>query len=272
MRHDAHPQARDIPVVILCGGMGTRLREASERLPKPLVDIGGRPILWHIMKTYGEHGFRRFVLALGYKSELIKQYFLDYRHLTSDFTLRLAGDDAPVFHNSVGQEDWEITFVETGLTTGTGARVARVAQHLDAPRFALTYGDGIGAVDLTKLVEHHLAAGLTGTLTGVHPSSRYGEMHVQGTTVVEFNEKPTLAEGWVNGGFFLFEREFVEKYVPDDPGVMLESIPLQQLARDRQLSVFEHNGFWMGMDTYRDWTELNGLWDAGTAPWKIWED
>src|SRR5215213_234806 len=196
----------DIPVVILCGGMGTRLREASEKLPKPLVDIGGRPILWHIMKTYEAHGFRRFVLALGYKSELIKQYFLDYRHLTSDFTLRLDGDHEPVFHDTAADVDWEITFVETGLTTGTAARIRRVAQHLDAPRFALTYGDGIGDVDVTGLLRHHVQSDLLGTLTGVHPGSRYGEMRVQGTTVVEFNEKPTLAEGWVNGGFFLFER------------------------------------------------------------------
>ena len=263
---------KDMPVVILCGGMGTRLREASEKLPKPLVDIGGRPILWHIMKTYERHGFRRFVLCLGYKSDLIKDYFLKYQHLTSDFTLRLGGAPEPTFHDSVGNEDWEITFVETGLTTGTGARIKRAAQYLDGPRFALTYGDGIGDVDVTSLVEHHERAGLVGTLTGVHPSSRYGEMHVDGTTVTEFNEKPTLAEGWVNGGFFVFEREFIDKYIDDDPDVMLESRPLQQLARDRQLSVFEHEGFWMGMDTFRDWTELNGLWDKGRAPWKVWED
>ncbi len=263
---------RDIPVVILCGGMGTRLREASEKLPKPLVDIGGRPILWHVMKTYGEHGFRRFVLALGYKSELIKQYFLDYRHRTSDFTFELGNDDPPAFHNSEGAEDWEITFVETGLLTGTGARIKRLAQYLDGPRFALTYGDGIGNVDLTSLVAHHEREGLVGTLTGVHPSSRYGEMHVAGSVVTEFNEKPTLATGWVNGGFFLFERRFVDDYIDDEVGLMLEASPLQRLARDRQLSVFEHEGFWMGMDTFRDWTELNGLWDAGTAPWKIWKD
>lgn len=263
---------RDIPVVILCGGMGTRLREASEKLPKPLVDIGGRPILWHIMKTYREHGFRRFVLALGYKSELIKQYFLEYRHLTSDFSLQLNGADGPTFHNNGSDEDWEITFVETGLLTATGSRIRRVAPYLTGPRFALTYGDGIGDVDLTGLVEHHQRSGLLGTLTGVHPSSRYGEMHVEGTTVVEFNEKPTLATGWVNGGFFLFEREFIDKYIDDDTDLMLESAPLQRLARDRQLSVFEHEGFWMGMDTFRDWTELNKLWDAGTAPWKIWKD
>lgn len=262
----------DIPVVILCGGMGTRLREASEKLPKPLVDIGGRPILWHIMKMYGAHGFRRFVLALGYKSDLIKQYFLDYRHLTSDFTMQLRGAEPPVLHSTAGDEDWEITFVETGLTTATAARIRRVSQYLDAPRFALTYGDGIGDVDLTADLHHHLAQGAVGTLTGVHPSSRYGEMRVQGSTVVEFNEKPTLAEGWVNGGFFFFERGFIEQYIDDDPTVMLESTPLQKLARDGRLSVFEHNGFWMGMDTFRDWTELNSLWDSGNARWKVWED
>ena len=263
----------DIPVVILCGGMGTRLREASERLPKPLVDIGGRPILWHVMKTYSAHGFRRFVLCLGYKSELIKQYFLDYRHLTSDFTLHLCDGAAPDFHDGAEVEDWEITMVDTGLKTGTAARIRKIAKHLDAPTFALTYGDGIGDVDITSLLAHHRSAGLAGTLTGVHPGSRYGEMHVDGTTVTEFNEKPTLAEGWVNGGFFLFQREFVEKYIDEgELGLMLESSPLQRLARDRQLSVFEHEGFWMGMDTYRDWIELNGRWDSGDAPWKVWED
>ena len=262
---------RDIPVVILCGGMGTRLREASEKLPKPLVDIGGRPILWHIMKIYSEHGFRRFVLALGYKSDLIKQYFLDYRHLTSDFTLHLGSDEEPKWHSTVGAEDWEVTFVETGLKTATAARIKRLASYLDQPEFAVTYGDGIGNVDITSLLAHHREKGLVGTLTGVHPSSRFGEMHVQGTTVTEFNEKPTLAEGWVNGGFFIFQREFIDQYI-DGQDVMLESAPLQQLARDRQLSVFEHNGFWMGMDTFRDWTELNERWDSGDAPWKIWKD
>ena len=264
----------DIPVVILCGGMGTRLREASERLPKPMVDIGGRPILWHIMKIYAEHGFRRFVLCLGYKSEAIKEYFLDYRHLTSDFTLRLGAGTGtePDYHHSNGMERWDITFVETGLSTATAARVKRVAPYLDQPEFALTYGDGIGAVDVTSLLAHHRRAGLTGTLTGVHPSSRYGEMHVDGTTVTEFNEKPTLADGWVNGGFFIFNRDFVDTYIDDDPDVMLESAPLQRLARDRELSVFEHDDFWMGMDTFRDWTELNALWDSGSAPWKSWSN
>ncbi len=269
---EAGTAVADVPVVILCGGMGTRLREASELLPKPLVDIGGNPILWHIMKIYSEHGFRKFVLCLGYKAELIKQYFLDYRSLRSDFTINLAKERPPVFHNTDGQEDWEITFVETGLLTGTAARIQRVAQHLDCPRFALTYGDGIADVDLTGLVAHHEACGSIGTLTGVHPQSRYGEMRVEGTRVKEFNEKPTHVDGWVNGGYFLFERRFIADYISDDPREMLENEPLQRLARDGQLSVFGHEGFWMGMDTLRDWTALNSLWDAREAPWKIWKD
>lgn len=264
----------DAQVVILCGGMGTRLREASEKLPKPLVDIGGRPILWHIMKTYRAHGFRRFVLCLGYKSDAIKRYFLDYREHASDFTLK-PGQDVPEYHTSGDMEDWEITFVETGLLTGTGARVRRVAQHLDGENFLLTYGDGIGNVDIGTLVRTHLDSGRIGTVTGVHPASRYGEMHVAeeggSLKVAEFNEKPTLATGWVSGGFFAFQRQFIDKYLDDDPGLLLEHAPLQQLARDGELTVFPHEGFWMGMDTFRDWTELNGMWDRGNAPWKIWE-
>jgi glucose-1-phosphate cytidylyltransferase len=264
---------RDIPVVILCGGMGTRLREASDQLPKPLVDIGGRPILWHIMKTYGHFGFRRFVLCLGYKSDQIKRYFLYYRAHASDFTLCLTDDHQPVFHNDAGNEDWEVTFAETGLLTGTGARVRRVADYLDHNHFMLTYGDGIGAVDLRALVARHLAGGRIGTVTGVHPSSRYGEIRAaaSGTQIEEFNEKPTLATGWVSGGFFVFDRSFVDKYLDDDAGLLLEHRPLQHLARDGQLTLFPHEGFWMGMDTFRDWTELNRLWDSGDAPWKVWE-
>ena len=263
-------ETSQIPVVILCGGMGTRLREASERLPKPLVDIGGNPILWHIMKVYGAHGFRRFVLCLGYKSDLIKQYFLEYRTRTSDFTLHMQEDRREV-HAYRQAEDWEITFAETGLLTGTGGRIRRIAPYLgDAPRFMLTYGDGIGAVDLHALLATHLEQGRLGTVTGVHPGSRYGEMRVDGAEVAEFNEKPTLADGWVSGGFFVFERAFIDQYLDDEPGLLLEHRPLQRLAGDGQLSVHRHEGFWMGMDTYRDWTELNGMWDAGQAPWRIW--
>ncbi len=264
----------DIPVVILCGGMGTRLREASgDKVPKPLVDIGGRPILWHIMKIYREAGFRKFVLCLGYKGDQIKRYFLDYREHLSDFTLR-PDDVAPQFHTTGGStlEDWEITFVETGLLTGTGGRVKRVADHIDTDTFLLTYGDGIGSVDIDGLVKQHLASGLLGTVTGVHPASRYGEMHVDGEVVTEFNEKPTLATGWVSGGFFAFNKLMIDKYLDDDADLLLEKKPLQTLAADRELGIFHHEGFWMGMDTFRDWTELNGLWDAGNPPWKVWDN
>jgi glucose-1-phosphate cytidylyltransferase len=270
---ETSPAPADIPVVILCGGMGTRLREASERLPKPLVDIGGSPILWHVMKIYGAHGFRRFVLCLGYKSYLIKNYFLDYRVLTSDFSLRLDGDHDLVFHTATHQEPWTVTFAETGLTSATGTRLHRARHYLgDAEHFAFTYGDGLGSVDLTASLAHHLASGLVGTVTGVHPTSRYGEMAVTGPMVAEFNEKPTQPSGWVNGGYFFFKREFVDRYCTGDPDEMVEHAPLRNLARDRQLGVFEHTGFWMGMDTYRDWAELNQLWDRGEAEWKVWPD
>lgn len=269
------PATADIPVVILCGGMGTRLREASEKLPKPLVDIGGRPILWHIMKIYSQHGYRRFVLALGYKSELIKRHFLELREQASDFTLELSGDHEPVFHGTAdGDENWEVTFVETGLSTGTGARIKRVADYLKGETFALTYGDGVSDVDLTAQLEHHRSAGRVATVTGVHPTSRFGEMHVDddATQVLEFNEKPTMATGWVSGGFFLFQRSFLHDYLSDDPDLMLESSPLQQVARDGQLTMYRHEGFWGSMDTFRDWKDLNGRWDTGDAPWKVWKD
>ena len=265
----------DIPVVILCGGMGTRLREASEKLPKPLVDIGGKPVLWHIMKLYRAQGYRRFVLCLGYKGDLIKRWFLDYQATTSDFTLHMGDGHRLEFHNAYGEEDWEVTFAETGLLSGTGARIRRVQPYLrDASTFLLTYGDGIGDVDLGRLLATHRAGGRVGTVTAVHPGSRYGEMKVDVNTraVTEFNEKPTLADGWVSGGFFAFESSFVEDYLDDNADLFLEKRPLQTLAADGQLSVHPHEGFWMGMDTFRDWTELNGLWDRGEARWKIWKD
>ena len=263
---------RDIPVVILCGGMGTRLREASEQLPKGLVDVGGRPVLWHIMKTYSHFGFRRFVLCLGYKGDMIKDYFVNHRARMNDFTLRMHGVHEVDFHTNVADEDWEITFAETGLGTATGARIARAAQYLNAPRFALTYGDGVGAVDIAAVLEAHLASGRLGTLTGVHPSGRYGEMSLDGDDVTAFNEKQPQT-GYVNGGFFFFERPFVDEYLdPDATDEMLEHAPLRRLAREGGLGVYRHEGFWMGMDTYRDWKELNSLWDEGHAEWRVWGD
>jgi glucose-1-phosphate cytidylyltransferase len=203
----------EIPVVILCGGMGTRLREASgDKVPKPLVDIGGRPILWHVMKMYRAHGFRKFVLCLGYKGDLIKRYFLDYREHLSDFTLTHDGS-TPQFHSSAAVEDWEITFVETGLQTATAERVKRVAKHLTADHFMLTYGDGIGDVDLTALVQKPPGPGPDRHRDRRPPREPVRRDARQRDAVSEFNEKPTLATGWVNGGFFMFQRSFIEKYL-----------------------------------------------------------
>lgn len=258
----------DIPVVILCGGMGTRLREETERVPKPLVEIGEQPILWHIMKIYRHHGFRRFILCLGYKSWLIKQFFLRYHEYMSDFTV---GPDngQPRFHGDTRGEGWEVTCAETGLKSATGARLQLVRDYIDAETFMFTYGDGIGKVDLTGLLDFHFGHGRIGTVTGVRPTSRYGEMKVDGDRVVEFAEKP-LAEGFVSGGFFVFQREFLD-YLNDDPDLFFEHEPLGELAAARELAVFPHDDYWIGMDTYRDLTELNELWAGGHAPWKVWD-
>ncbi|WP_284284715.1 sugar phosphate nucleotidyltransferase [Arsenicicoccus piscis] len=216
-----------IPVVILCGGQGTRIREASERLPKPMIAIGEQPIVWHIMKTYYAHGFRKFVLALGYKSDVIKAHFLDRKRLSSDVVLR-PGQEPEFIGGDRSEEEWEITLVETGLDSGTGGRVKLVSKYLDAPYFMLTYGDGIGDVDITAQVKFAVEQDRLACLTGVHPASRYGEMHVDdtGTKVVEFNEKPTLATGWVSGGFFMMKREFIDSYLADIADEdMLEKTP-----------------------------------------------
>ncbi len=259
-----------MPVVILAGGLGTRLREETERVPKPLVEIGERPILWHIMKLYGHHEARRFVLCLGYKSWSIKEYFLRYREQIADLTVHLGEDRAPVVHNGRAEEDWEVTMAETGLETATGGRLWRVRDYVDCDTFMFTYGDGIGAVNIAALLEFHRSHDRIGTVTGVHPSSRYGEMSVSGDTVTEFNEKLTTGEGFVSGGFFVFQREIFD-YLDEDPQLIFERRPLRSLARDGQLAVFPHEGFWMGMDTYREFSELNRLWAAGDAPWKVWE-
>lgn len=267
------PPNSEISVVILCGGQGTRIREASESIPKPLIDIGGRPILWHIMKIYARHGFRHFILCLGYKGWEIKRYFLQYRESISDFSLRLSNEPGMDFHDGFGDEEWEITFAETGLNTGTGARLRRVRRYLRGDTFLMTYGDGVGAVDISALLDFHREHGRLGTVTGVHPSSRYGEMSTEGATgnVVEFNEKPTIATGWVSAGFFAFEREFADRYLDDEVDLLLEHEPLRALARDGQLAMFPHEGFWMGMDTYRDYLLLNQLWDSGDPPWRVWD-
>lgn len=259
----------DIPVVILAGGKGTRIREASEELPKPMIDVGGKPIVWHIMKTYAHHGHKKFVLLLGFKSWTLKEYFLAYREKTSDFTIDLSSSETS-YHGEYGHEDFEITMAYTGLNTLTGGRLARARTYLeDAPAFMLTYGDGLADIDIPALRETHFREGRIGTVTAVHPTSRFGELGTAGAQVTDFAEKPDLNNGVVNGGYFMFNREFLD-YVPDEDGDMLESDALQRLTKDGQLSYYLHTGFWRGMDTYREYVELNGLWDSGDAPWRVW--
>jgi glucose-1-phosphate cytidylyltransferase len=259
----------DIPVVILCGGQGTRIREASEKLPKPLIDIGGRPVLWHIMKTYGAHGFRRFILCLGYKAWDIKEYFLRYQENVSDFTINVANGDGPRFHERGDLDDWDVSLVDTGMETGTGGRLARVAHLLDQPYFMVSYGDGVGGVDLAGELDHLVSApDLMALVTGVHPTSRYGELSTDGGKVIDFAEK-LPSEGWVSAGFFAFRREFLERLL-DDPEHFFEQGPMQQLAKEGRLGLWEHTGFWMGMDTYREYVALNKLWADDAAEWKIW--
>ncbi|MDX1501493.1 MAG: glucose-1-phosphate cytidylyltransferase [Thermoanaerobaculia bacterium] len=264
----SRPRPADLPVVILCGGQGTRLREETEYRPKPMVEIGGMPILWHIMKIYGRYDVERFVLCLGYKGWVIKQYFLRYHERMRDFTVCMDSGDTD-FHNREGAEAWRVTCAETGEESGTGARLWNVRRYLETDTFFFTYGDAVSDVDVGRLLDYHYAQGRIATVTGVHPTSRYGEMHVQDGLAVEFNEKPTVADGVVSGGFFVFQREIFD-YLDDDPKLFLEFEPLQRLARDGQLSVYLHEGYWEPMDTYRDYLHLNEVWRRGDAPWKVW--
>ncbi len=259
----------DIPVVVLCGGMGTRLREETEYRPKPMVEIGGWPILWHIMKTYSHYGFKHFILCLGYKGSFIKQYFLNYQTLNSDFTLQLGKESQPVLHRSALNEDWTLTMVDTGETTLTGARIKRIEPFVKSETFMLTYGDGVADIDVRKLVEFHHSHGRIGTVTGVRPYSRFGELVVLDGRVDRFSEKPQVNEGIVNGGYFVFNRKFFD-YLSADESCVLEQQPLEGLARDRELMVYFHQGFWQCMDTYRDFLALNEAWKKH-APWKVWE-
>jgi len=262
--------SRSMQVVILCGGMGTRLREETEFRPKPLVEVGGKPILWHIMKIYSAYGFKTFVLCLGYKGHMIKEYFVNYQLMCSDFTLRLQEPRQPCFHGHNGsEEDWQITFAETGSDAMTGARVKRIERYIKGDHFFLTYGDGVGNIDVEKLWNFHRQHGKIGTVTGVRPSSRYGELSVERGIVTQFDEKPPLHDGIVSGGFFVFRREFLQ-YLEDDDGCVLEKEPLSRLARDAQLACYTHSDFWHSMDTYRDFVILNDLWKH-SSPWKMWQ-
>jgi glucose-1-phosphate cytidylyltransferase len=257
-----------IKVVILCGGMGTRLREETEYKPKPLVEIGGKPILWHIMKCYSYYGFKDFVLCLGYKGNMIKEYFLNYEMLNSDFTIELSSKKTQT-HNSYSENDWRVTLANTGESAMTGARLKKVEPHLDSDLFMLTYGDGVASLDLSKLLDFHKSHGKIGTVTGVNPISKFGELSLDGDRVIQFNEKPKMNSGFINGGFFVFNKEFL-KYLNNDDGCVLEKEPLENLAQDGELMIYKHTGFWQCMDTYRDFLHMNNLWTSPRPPWKIW--
>jgi glucose-1-phosphate cytidylyltransferase len=255
-------------VVILCGGQGARLREETEYKPKPMVEIGGHPILWHIMKLYSAYGFKEFVLCLGYKGEVIKDYFYHYKTRNNDFTIELNSGKINT-HKKDNDSDWTITLVDTGVSAMTGARVKRVEKYIEGDKFILTYGDGVGDIDINKLLEFHEAHGKIGTLTGVSPPSRFGELSVDGNEVTSFREKPKELDGIINGGFFVFNRKFFD-YLSDNDGCYLEREPLANLADDNELNVYRHSGFWQCMDTYRDLQYLTELWKNGEAPWKVW--
>jgi glucose-1-phosphate cytidylyltransferase len=264
-----------VKAVILCGGQGTRIRDANESLPKPMLPIGGKPIVWHIMKSYAAHGVREFVLCLGYRGWLIKEFFLNYRAMTTDITVTLGtlGTSRGVtFQGSHDEEDWSVTLAETGEDTMTGGRVAAIRKYVEgADVFLLTYGDGVSDLDIDALIAFHKRHGKVATVTAVRPPGRFGEMGIDGDAVREFNEKPQATEGFINGGFFVFDAKRVWDYLGSDRRTVLERDPMQRLARDGELVAFRHTGFWQPMDTLREYTLLNDLWASDTAPWKKWK-
>lgn len=256
-----------VPVVLLAGGLGTRLREETDVKPKPMVDIGGRPMLWHIMKSYAGCGFSEFVVCLGYKGEYIKEFFLNYHLKRRSLTINLDNGEVET-HGGVPHEPWRVHLLDTGEATMTGGRVKRAAGFIGRQRFMLTYGDGVCDVDLAKLLAFHEAHGKLATITAVRPPARFGGLIIENDLVRSFQEKPQVGEGWINGGFMVFEPE-VADYIDGD-ATILERQPLEQLAADGQLAAFQHDSFWQCMDTVRDLTVLRELWDSGRAPWRNW--
>lgn len=259
-----------LPVVLLVGGLGTRMGPEAEGRPKALVEVGGRPIVWHIMKLFAHYGHTRFVFPLGYRGDFFRRYFLDYEALTHDLTFQLGQPDQRTYHHSNQEANWEVTLFDAGVPTNKGARVRRAGERMTAERFFVTYGDGIGDVDINALLAFHRAHGKLATLTGYQPYSQYGivdvDNHQQGK-IVGLREKPRL-NNWINAGFFVFERAVLD-YMQGDDNVDLEKTALPKLAADGELMMYAHNGFWASMDTFKEAQTLNDLWDAG-APWKVW--
>jgi glucose-1-phosphate cytidylyltransferase len=253
-----------VRVVLLAGGLGTRLAEETDRLPKPMVEIGGRPMLWHIMKTYERAGLRHFVVALGYKGEAVKRFFIDHRWRSADLTVHTGTGEVEVRDGA--DDDWRVDLVETGLTTNTGGRLLRLRDWLPDDEFCLTYGDGLCTVDLAQLIAFHRSHGRAATVTAIRPPSRFGGLILDGDSVTEFTEKPQIGEGWINGGYMVLSRSVLDRIGGDDAS--LESDVLEELAAEDQLRAYRHEGFWQPMDTLRDVRLLQDLWDRGVAPWQ----
>ena len=252
-------------VIILAGGFGTRLSEQTEVIPKPMITVGGRPILWHIMKTYAHFGHKDFHLALGYKAEIIKEYFLNYRSLNANFTVDLLSGE--VDPHEVEDIDWKVTLVDTGSESMTGGRVKRMKSFIGSETFMLTYGDGVADIDIDALIKFHKNHGKMVTVSAVHPGARFGELEIQKKQVVSFKEKPQLTKGWINGGYFVCEPEFFDFIAGDQ--TILEHEPLEKVAAMGELMAYHHDGYWQCMDTKRDRDNLEELWQSNKAPWKI---
>lgn len=254
-------------VVILAGGMGTRLSEETESRPKPMVEIGGHPMLWHIMKHYAHHGFAEFFLAVGYKGDVIKRFFLDYCSLNGSLTVDISRGQVQV--HEAKRDDWIVHLIDTGLETNTGGRIKKLEPWLKDETFMVTYGDGVSNIDLRDLLRFHRSNGRIATVTAVRPPSRFGGLIFDGNLVSEFTEKPQIGEGWINGGFFVFEPAIFRYLDGDESSLEIDS--LEPLAADRQLAAYRHEGFWQCMDTLRDKRYLERLWHEGKAGWKVWD-
>jgi glucose-1-phosphate cytidylyltransferase len=258
-------------VVILCGGQGTRIREVSEVLPKPMIPIGRFPILWHIMKNFAQAGHKDFILCLGYKGESIREFFLNYNALTRDSTITLGDNASVAYHDAGDNADWRISLAETGLESLTATRIRMVKKYLgDDDDFIVTYGDGVGDIDYSRLIEFHRSHGKVLTVTGVHPPARFGEMELTSEGMVtEFNEKTQVARGWISGGFLVANKRIFD-YISSNADQMVEEQPMTAMVKAQQVMAYQHEGFWHPMDTPRDYRLLNSLWSEGNAPWKTW--
>ena len=256
----------DLKAVILAGGLGTRISEETHLKPKPMIEIGGKPILWHIMKSYSSHGINEFIICLGYKGYMIKEYFANYFLHTSDVTFDMNDNSMQVHQNTA--EPWKVTLVDTGDNSMTGGRLKRVAPYLDDEDFCFTYGDGVSDVDISKLISFHAEQGCLATVTAVQPPGRFGSLDMSGHKIIDFEEKPHGDGGWINGGYFVLSPEVIERIEGD--GTSWELQPLKGLAADGQLAAYRHSGFWQPMDTQRDKLHLEELWNTEKAPWKVW--